>query len=165
MEASSWSEASLVLGQQTYLLQESKRYSCGFLQCFGRQQVEIKNILYSLMVSLSLNFCFRFGLFWAYNEPTIFLKDLDLIKRVQVTDFDHFMTFGGHQNFFSSYGGILISFSVKDSVLTMTRKEMSLDWLISRGKTGEEWRSNWHHPLALLGSRRIFLPWMKWLKR
>jgi len=36
----------------------------------------------------------RFGLFWAYNEPTIFLKDLDLIKRVQVTDFDHFMTFG-----------------------------------------------------------------------
>ena len=47
-------------------------------------------------------FCFRFGLFWAYNEPTIFLKDLDLIKKVQVTDFDHFITFGRQNKYIKS---------------------------------------------------------------
>jgi len=32
----------------------------------------------------------RFGLFWNGNYPAIFLRDLDLIKKVQVGDFDHF---------------------------------------------------------------------------
>lgn len=32
----------------------------------------------------------KFGLYWYLNEATIFLKDKDLIKRVQVVDFDHF---------------------------------------------------------------------------
>ena len=36
----------------------------------------------------------RFGVFWSMNEATIFLRDLELIKRVQVTDFDHFTDFG-----------------------------------------------------------------------
>ena len=28
------------------------------------------------------------------NEPTIFLKDLDLIKKVEVTDHEHFFDYG-----------------------------------------------------------------------
>jgi len=36
----------------------------------------------------------RFGLFWSMNEACIFLMDRELIKRVQVTDFDHFTDFG-----------------------------------------------------------------------
>jgi len=36
----------------------------------------------------------RFGLFWNMTEPCIFLKDLELIKKVQVTDYEHFMDFG-----------------------------------------------------------------------
>ena len=36
----------------------------------------------------------RFGIFWAKNEATIFLRDLDLIKKVQITDSDHFTDLG-----------------------------------------------------------------------
>jgi len=36
----------------------------------------------------------RFGTFWMGNEPTIFLKDLDLIKKVEVTDHEHFFDYG-----------------------------------------------------------------------
>ena len=36
----------------------------------------------------------RFGIFWHGTEPCIFLRDLDLIKKVQVTDSDHFTDFG-----------------------------------------------------------------------
>jgi len=36
----------------------------------------------------------RFGIFWEGNRPAIFLKDLDLIKKVQVTDADHFLNLG-----------------------------------------------------------------------
>ena len=36
----------------------------------------------------------KFGLYWYLNEATIFLKDKDLIKRVQVVDFDHFTDLG-----------------------------------------------------------------------
>ena len=39
-------------------------------------------------------FFFRFGTFWMGNEPTIFLKDLDLIKKVEVTDHEHFFDYG-----------------------------------------------------------------------
>ena len=37
---------------------------------------------------------FRFGLFWNMTEPCIFLKDLELIKKVQVTNYEHFMDLG-----------------------------------------------------------------------
>ena len=36
----------------------------------------------------------RFGVFWSNNEPCIFLRDLDLMKRVQVTDFESFSELG-----------------------------------------------------------------------
>merc|ERR1712227_188931 len=36
----------------------------------------------------------KFGLYWYLNEATIFIKDKDLIKRVQVVDFDHFTDLG-----------------------------------------------------------------------
>ena len=36
----------------------------------------------------------RFGVFWYGTEPAIFLLDLDLIKKVQITDHDHFTDFG-----------------------------------------------------------------------
>ena len=37
---------------------------------------------------------YRYGIFWFGNEPAIFLRDLDLIKKVQVTDFEYFYNFG-----------------------------------------------------------------------
>ena len=43
----------------------------------------------------------RFGLFWYGTEPTIFLVDLDLIKKVQITDHDHFTDFGQSQSQFT----------------------------------------------------------------
>jgi len=36
----------------------------------------------------------RFGIFWHGSEPCIFLRDLHLIKKVQITDYDHFIDFG-----------------------------------------------------------------------
>ena len=36
----------------------------------------------------------KYGIFWYGNEPAIFLRDLDLIKKVQVTDFEYFYDFG-----------------------------------------------------------------------
>ena len=36
----------------------------------------------------------RFGLFWNMTETCIFLKDLELIKKVQVTNYEHFMDLG-----------------------------------------------------------------------
>merc|ERR550519_2858191 len=38
----------------------------------------------------------RFGLYWDGRRPALFLKDLDLIKKVQVGDFDHFTDMGFH---------------------------------------------------------------------
>ena len=40
----------------------------------------------------------RFGVFWYGTEPAIFLLDLDLIKKVQITDHDHFTDFGQSQS-------------------------------------------------------------------
>ena len=39
----------------------------------------------------------KFGLYWYLNEATIMIKDKDLIKRVQVVDFDHFTDLGNNQ--------------------------------------------------------------------
>merc|ERR1711936_1079923 len=36
----------------------------------------------------------RYGLYWDGNNPSIFVRDIDLIKRIQVVDFDHFTDFG-----------------------------------------------------------------------
>ena len=39
----------------------------------------------------------KFGLYWYLNQATIFLKDKDLIKRIQIVDFDHFTDLGNIQ--------------------------------------------------------------------
>jgi len=44
----------------------------------------------------------RFGLFWNMTEPCIFLKDLELIKKVQITDHEYFMDMG-HVPLFEDY--------------------------------------------------------------
>ena len=36
----------------------------------------------------------RFGVFWYGTEPAIFLMDVNLIKKVQITDHDHFTDLG-----------------------------------------------------------------------
>merc|ERR1711936_277334 len=36
----------------------------------------------------------RYNLYWEGNIPTLFVRDIDLIKRIQVVDFDHFTDFG-----------------------------------------------------------------------
>merc|ERR1712061_644109 len=41
----------------------------------------------------------RFGVYWSGNEPTIFLRDLELIKRVQVTDAHEYFSDFGFQPF------------------------------------------------------------------
>jgi len=50
----------------------------------------------------------RFSLFWSMNEPCIFLNDLELIKKVQVTDaYEHFMDLGFsayHENSLNQFG-------------------------------------------------------------
>merc|ERR1711970_604477 len=47
----------------------------------------------------------RFGIFWEGNKPAIFLKDLDLIKKVQAGDFDHFMDFGFGDSWYNKQVG------------------------------------------------------------
>ena len=37
---------------------------------------------------------FRFCIFWEGSNPCLFITDLDLVKKVQVTDFDHFGDLG-----------------------------------------------------------------------
>jgi len=36
----------------------------------------------------------RFGLYWESNEPALFVKDIELLKMIQVSDFDHFTDLG-----------------------------------------------------------------------
>jgi len=36
----------------------------------------------------------RYGIFWQGNDPAFHLMDLELIKKVQISDFDHFMDLG-----------------------------------------------------------------------
>ena len=51
-------------------------------------------------------FMIRFGIMWAKNEATIFLRDLELIKKVQITDADSFTDLGDKIK-------ILLRFNVK----------------------------------------------------
>ena len=37
---------------------------------------------------------FRFGIYWEGNRPVVFVKDVDLIKKIQVGDFDYFTDLG-----------------------------------------------------------------------
>ena len=47
----------------------------------------------------------RFGLYWDRNRPTIFVRDLDLIKQIQVGDFDHFTDLGfNHPEYLEKVG-------------------------------------------------------------
>lgn len=49
------------------------------------------------LLGFTLNFLsFRFAIFYEGAEPLLFVRDLDMIKKVLITDFDHFMnsTFG-----------------------------------------------------------------------
>ena len=42
----------------------------------------------------SIKTYFRFGMYWEGNRPAVFVKDVDLIKKIQVGDFDHFTDLG-----------------------------------------------------------------------
>lgn len=49
----------------------------------------------------------RFGLYWDGRRPTLFLKDIDLIKKVQIGDFDHFTDFGfNHPEYLEKVGNV-----------------------------------------------------------
>merc|ERR1712013_480004 len=49
----------------------------------------------------------RFGLYWDGRRPALFLKDLDLIKKVQVGDFDHFTDLGfNHPEYLEKVGNV-----------------------------------------------------------
>ena len=50
----------------------------------------------------------RFGLYWILNLPSIFIKDRELIKRVQVVDFDHFTDLGKLEALLSQDDPIII---------------------------------------------------------
>lgn len=39
-------------------------------------------------------FLFRFCIFWEGSNPCLFVNDLELVKKIQVTDFDHFADLG-----------------------------------------------------------------------
>ena len=90
MEPPARGGAALVLGEQANVLQEPEGHDPGSLQCARGPQVRgisEKGFLMWLK--------FRFGVYWSGNEPTIFLRDLELIKRVQVTDaHEYFSDFG-----------------------------------------------------------------------
>jgi len=47
----------------------------------------------------------RFGIYWEGNRPAVYLKDLDLIKKVQITDFDHFNELGFGDPFYNDKVG------------------------------------------------------------
>ena len=38
----------------------------------------------------------RFGILWNLNAACIFIRDIDLIKKIQVSDFEHFTDLGNH---------------------------------------------------------------------
>jgi len=56
----------------------------------------------------------KYGLFWFGNEAAIFLRDLDLIKKVQVTDFEHFYDFGFARPVDDIFGQPLNQFGLAD---------------------------------------------------
>ena len=90
MEPSARGSAALVLGEQANVLQEPEGHDPGSLQSARGSQVG--SILEMGVLMLEK---FRFGVYWSGNEPTIFLRDLELIKRVQVTDaHEYFSDFG-----------------------------------------------------------------------
>ena len=39
----------------------------------------------------------RFGILWNLNAACIFIRDIDLIKKIQVSDFEHFTDLGNHE--------------------------------------------------------------------
>merc|ERR1719244_2223125 len=47
----------------------------------------------------------RFGIYWEGNRPAVYLKDVDLIKKVQITDFDHFNELGFGDPFYNDKVG------------------------------------------------------------
>ena len=54
---------------------------------------------------LQVSTYFRFGLYWDGNRPAIFVKDLNLIKQIQVGDFDHFTDLGfNHPEYLAKVG-------------------------------------------------------------
>ena len=90
MEPPARGGAALVLGEQADVLQEPEGHDRGSLQ--GARGSQVGSILEMGVLLLEK---FRFGVYWSGNEPTIFLRDLELIKRVQVTDaHEYFSDFG-----------------------------------------------------------------------
>ena len=45
-------------------------------------------------IILPILLAFRFCVFWEGSNPCLFITDLELVKKVQVTDFDHFGDLG-----------------------------------------------------------------------
>ena len=73
------------------------------------------------------------------NEPTIFLKDLDLIKKVEVTDHEHFFDYGIYPtptSLIFSYPHHILS--KQDFCLMMTMQRINLALQTQRVKHGKE---------------------------
>ena len=87
-------EAPLVLGQQASVQQGTCGHNAGLLQCFKGAQVRYSQKIY-FHCYLNIVCLPRFGVFWAGTYPSIFVRDLDLIKKIMVTDsLEHFTDFG-----------------------------------------------------------------------
>ena len=60
----------------------------------------------------------RFGILWNLNAACIFIRDIDLIKKIQVSDFEHFTDLGNHELLTINSSLVLKQrFFAKDSLL------------------------------------------------
>ena len=69
------------------------------------------------------------------NDPAIFLKDLDLIRKVEVTDHEYFYDFGKILLLVTKNIVLLL---LKDSWFMMIMQKTNLVLLIQRVKHGKE---------------------------
>lgn len=79
---------------------------------YGNKKVGEKSIRDTILDHYEALRGHRFGLFWEGHRPAVFLMDLDLIKKVQVSDFEHFTDLGFyHADYLRRVGN---SFGVSD---------------------------------------------------
>ena len=113
----------------------------------------------SYTAMFTILFVLRFGVFWHGNEPCIFLRDLDLIKKVQITDYDHFIDFGNEDKWKNF---LTVKFLIpKASSLPLFRTEASTTsaWRTWGGRSGGRPRGWWHPHSVPPDSRRLCLQW------